>query len=339
MNKKGFGVCTIIITFYNSEKTLRYCVKSVLNQSYGNLEIILVDDGSYDKSFEICKQFAEKDKRIKLIHQINKGVSSARNTGLKNAHGEFVYFLDSDDFIHSRTIEMLINGLEKSNSNLCIGGYKTLNLNEYLNNQKVEKEFADPSLCSFSSLSIKDFLNVLLLKDKVELSSIYGGYVWNKLFSRALIQDVFFDEELRFKEDEFFNLTLLFKKIHSIKICYTTFPFYFYVLNEGQVTNTSSYSKLFRETSKCIALFNSNWKEFTTYRGVLSEGLLNNCFILIQQAVKENDRKNFSEAKKILISFSKNINKKEISYKEKIKVVLYQSFIITKLILKIKHKI
>ena len=100
---------SVIIPVYNVEKYLCECIDSVLNQSYENLEIILVDDGSTDGSGMICDEYGKKDARIKVIHQKNQGLSGARNTGFQKASGEYIYFLDSDDWIVTCTIEKLLN--------------------------------------------------------------------------------------------------------------------------------------------------------------------------------------------------------------------------------------
>lgn len=103
------GLVSIIVPVYNVEEYLHECIDSVLIQTYKNFELILVDDGSTDCSKEICESYAEKDPRIKVVGQTNGGASSARNTGLRNASGEYIYFLDSDDWLEDIALEKLIN--------------------------------------------------------------------------------------------------------------------------------------------------------------------------------------------------------------------------------------
>ena len=109
---------SVIIPVYNVEEYLRECVDSVLNQTYGNFEIILVDDGSTDSSGEICDEYVEKDERISVIHQKNSGLSRARNTGFDASEGKYIYFLDSDDYIAENTFESLLGIAEKDNSDI-----------------------------------------------------------------------------------------------------------------------------------------------------------------------------------------------------------------------------
>ena len=98
---------SIIVPVYKAEKHLSECIDSIISQTYENFELILIDDGSPDNSGKICDEYAEKDKRIRAIHKENGGVSSARNTGLDNASGEYITFIDSDDFVDKQYLEKL----------------------------------------------------------------------------------------------------------------------------------------------------------------------------------------------------------------------------------------
>ena len=113
---------TVIIPVYNVEQYLEECIESVLRQTYTNIEIILVDDGSSDKSGKICDTYAQKHTNIKVFHKINGGLSSARNYGLTNATGEYIYFLDSDDYIADETIQELLNVAEKNDLDILFFG-------------------------------------------------------------------------------------------------------------------------------------------------------------------------------------------------------------------------
>lgn len=112
------ALISVIIPVYNVEAYLHECVDSVLKQTYQNLEIILVDDGSTDSSGQICDEYLEKDERITVIHQRNSGPSKTRNTGIENATGEYIYFLDSDDYIESNALELLVNTAEINGADL-----------------------------------------------------------------------------------------------------------------------------------------------------------------------------------------------------------------------------
>ena len=114
---------SVIVPIYNVEKYLPKCIDSILAQNYSEIEVILVDDGSPDGCPEICDNYAEKDKRIVVIHQKNLGVSAARNAGLKAAHGEYIGFVDPDDWISPSMYQEMITALERENADLAICGY------------------------------------------------------------------------------------------------------------------------------------------------------------------------------------------------------------------------
>ena len=109
---------SVIVPVYNVEKYLTKCVDSIMNQTYKDLEIILVDDGSTDNSGKICDEYVKKDKRFKVIHKKNGGLSDARNVGIKNSTGEYLSFIDSDDYIDNDMIECLYNACIKNNADI-----------------------------------------------------------------------------------------------------------------------------------------------------------------------------------------------------------------------------
>ena len=115
---------SVIVPIYNSEDYIDRCVRSIVEQSYKNIEIILVDDGSTDNSSMMCDEWAKNDKRVKVIHKENGGVSSARNEGLKIAKGDYISFVDSDDYIDKKMIEKMLNQMEKGNTDLVICNYE-----------------------------------------------------------------------------------------------------------------------------------------------------------------------------------------------------------------------
>ena len=114
---------SIIVPGYNAEKFARECIESVINQTYTNLEIILVDDGSKDSTGEIFEEYAKRDRRVIVIHQENKGISEARNAGLDKATGEYIMFIDADDLYEENTCELLYNEIKRTDADYVIGNY------------------------------------------------------------------------------------------------------------------------------------------------------------------------------------------------------------------------
>lgn len=120
---------TIVVPVYNTEKYLDECIKSIVNQTYENIEVILIDDGSKDNSPKICDKWAQKDSRIQVIHKMNEGAGIARNTGISNASGEYICFFDSDDYIEPYTIEKSLNALLENNADIVLFGFCDITAN------------------------------------------------------------------------------------------------------------------------------------------------------------------------------------------------------------------
>ncbi|AXT59948.1 glycosyltransferase family 2 protein [Aquimarina sp. AD10] len=200
MSTQELPLISVIVPIYNSEKYLDRCIDSICNQSYHNLEVILVNDGSKDKSLSICENFAKKDSRIQIIDIPNGGVSNARNTGLKAAKGEFIQFLDSDDFMTPKYIEVLYNCIKKEDDvDFVICGIKSLN-NEL---QELGYEEAGNHIIDLKHPDEDVFFQLF---DKF----LMFGPV-NKLFKRELLltNDILFDISLSYGEDLLFNLEYL----------------------------------------------------------------------------------------------------------------------------------
>ena len=169
---------TVIIPVYNVEMYLPLCINSILKQTYQNLEIILIDDGSTDDSPGICDTYALKDNRIKVIHQQNQGAAVARNTGLENATGEYIVFVDSDDFINEKMIEKLYIALKQTDSDLSICNFKYTSENG--------KEI---------DLKETDIKNEVLYTEEI-IDKLFQnnncGYIviWNKMYKKDLWKQI-----------------------------------------------------------------------------------------------------------------------------------------------------
>lgn len=213
---------SIIIPIYNVEKYLVECIESVMNQTYKNLEIILVDDGSTDKSLEICKKYEKKDNRIKVIHQENFGLSYARNVGIENANGRYLAFLDSDDFIEKNMYEELYNDLKYEEADIAGCDYYI-----YKNANKAKK--------SDDFSKEKEIMNIETALIKMNLLKGFGVSVWNKLFKKEIFNEIRFP--VGEKNEDWLIIYKLLEKAQ--KIVYNPKAMLYYRQRKGSITKTN----------------------------------------------------------------------------------------------------
>lgn len=219
---------SIIVPVYNVEKYLENCIDSILNQTFKDYELILVDDGSTDKSGDICDKYEKKDIRIKVIHKSNEGLSSARNIGLDMACGKYIGFIDSDDSIHPRMYEILYDLIQTYKADISCCDYKktdTLINDNYEDVDSYEVIEMD-NIESVNSLYNMDTAIVLVV-------------AWNKLYSKELFKDIRY-EIGKIHEDEFIAHKLLY---NSRKTIYTNSKLYYYLQREGSITSKESNNK------------------------------------------------------------------------------------------------
>ena len=193
---------SIIVPIYNVEKYLSKCIDSILAQTYNDIEVILVDDGSPDNCPMICDEYAQKDNRVIVIHQKNAGVSAARNAGLKAAHGEYIGFVDPDDWISSSMYQEMITALERENADLAICGYDYYDENGAVDTARRYKEKADEIITQ------KEFMSRLS-----DMPPTVRQVTWNKLFRAELLSDISFKKHMHSAED------VLFLSEYSSRIC------------------------------------------------------------------------------------------------------------------------
>lgn len=230
---------SIIVPVYNVERYLCKCIDSILNQSFKDLELILVDDGSIDNSGEICDKYSCKDKRVKVIHKKNGGVSSARNTGLKIANGEYIGFVDPDDWIETNMYERMYNEIIKTNSDIIICNFKKI-----FENREEKYIYENKSL---------ELNNIEALNELYNIKYIYN-FAWNKIYKKSLFDNLKYKEGFIY-EDEFIIHQLLYK---SNKVSYIPEHFYNYYQRKGSIINSGFNIKKFdkiRALSERIEFF------------------------------------------------------------------------------------
>ena len=216
---------SIIIPVYKVEKYLEKCIKSVLSQTYKNLQIILVDDGSPDNCGNICDDYARVDNRIEVIHKANGGLSDARNVGLKAARGEYIGFVDSDDYVSNEMFENLYNTLISNDVDVSICNFYIV-----IDNKNIIKN-ADNGVKIYNKLEI---LKEILLDKKIQ------SYAWNKLYKRELFKDIEYPVGKKY-EDIGTTFYILEK---CSKIAVSGSPEYYYITRGDSIVDSNRLYKL-----------------------------------------------------------------------------------------------
>ncbi len=216
------SLVSVIVPIYNVEKYLKVCIESLTNQTYKDLEIILVDDGSPDNSYLICEEYANKDSRIKILRKKNGGLSDARNAGLKIATGDYLFFVDSDDYIINDCIEILVEGIKNSNADIATCNYTQ---NESL------LSFTKPK--KIKSISSKKALKYILKETKLNTSA-----------SAKLIKSCLF-KDIEFPVGKIYEDYATMYKVFDLakKITITDVNKYFYRPNSESITGKKFYKK------------------------------------------------------------------------------------------------
>lgn len=221
---------SVIIPVYNKERYLDKSINSILNQTYKNFELIIINDGSTDNSFQICNRFEKADKRIKVIDIENNGVSNARNIGLKEASGEYIQFIDADDYIEKNMLEKMISIVAEYNPDIIINAI-----------QMVTEKKENINRINPVFYGMTDINKVMENFAGIQKSTGIYGYVHNKFIKKSIIDNnnLMFDKDIWLAEDLDFCLDL-YKCISSIYFCEEA---YYYYLQEAENSSTTSNKK------------------------------------------------------------------------------------------------
>lgn len=225
---------TIVVAIYNVEKYMDKCIESICQQSYKNLEIILVDDGSIDGSTKKCDTWSQRDERIRVVHKENGGVSTARNAGIGEASGELIVFVDGDDWLEREAVTILVDNYEKGV--LVTAGYY---IDNHRTNQAVVKERRTKAIVGEKEVVVSLFEKGLF------------SPIWNKIYDLDVIRNnnITFDEKMSLGEDIVFNLTYM--SWCKGKICNIDKPLYHYVRRNIESLD-NKYCDRFDEIQKII---------------------------------------------------------------------------------------
>lgn len=319
------GLVSIIIPIYNVEKYIEKCLNSVINQTYNNIEIILIDDGSEDKSKQICDDYAKTDTRIKVIHKKNEGVSKARNIGIDISKGEFITFIDSDDYIDKNYIEELYNLCVRTNSDIVICGVKDEDYNGNIVN--VSNEMT-------KELNKREMLKELLNE------KYFFSVCWAKIYKKEVIENIRFNENMKIAED----LDFLYNLLCNINCVYidTTKKLYHFLIREGSATRNGFNENWKKEIELCKKIITDVFKEYPDIEDYAVKRyfrVVMNSIIIELKTSNNKDTVNYLKNK--LIEFKKQIRHNcLIGKKQKIffYIVLINPFIL-KCILGIKKKL
>lgn len=331
---KNENLISIIIPMYNAEKTILKTVESLQNQTHENIEIIIVDDGSDDHSYEICTEKIKDDKRVKIIKKENGGVSSARNCGINNSKGKFIQFVDSDDLVEKNYCEELLNNLLK--------------------------ESADFAICSYIQKAGKEKISYLIgeeIYSKVEFirhfssseNPILMNPPWNKLYKSEIIKKnrIKFDEKMSFGEDFVFNVNYLdyCKKIVTVEK-----PLYIYIYQDNGLCNKKrsidfyyennmklymSYEKLLNNNKDNIISINLNTHFLFVIRNIITSIFLTNSNLSFKEKTRIVKRiiSNTDVAERLNTNYKKN-TKNIITYI----CIKYKLYRLLSLLINIKTK-
>lgn len=219
--KQNKPLISIIIPVYNVEKYIEKCLTSIMNQTYKNIEIIIINDGSTDKSLNVLKKVSCHDNRINIIDIENNGVSNARNLGIENSNGKYLIFVDSDDWVETNYVELLVKHVKEYNAEIASCSYDN-------SETKVNKIISN----SIEIVSEKkELYNYLLLNEN------FSGYLWNKIFDAEIIRhhNIKFDKELHINEDLVFICEYLKYTKYAVLI---KDKLYHYIIRKNSALNT-----------------------------------------------------------------------------------------------------
>lgn len=279
---------SIIVPVYKVEQYLTKCIDSILAQTFADFELILVDDGSPDKCGMICDKYANEDKRIKVIHQKNAGVSTARNRALDNACGEYIGFVDSDDWISPDMYEMLMRDIVEYRSDIAICGI----IKEFCNGEQIQFSNENRFFTINSQEAIKNILE----------NKIFSGYLVNRIYKKNLFECLRLNPDINMCEDLLLSY-YLFKK--AKKITYNPANGYYYFQREDSITRRGFSKELLSMAAvgqiiyQDIKIFYPNIEEYAFVMSmnfniacgmalISSEEEHEDHFCAIQEKIKEN---------------------------------------------------
>ena len=307
---------SVIVPIYNVEKYLSKCIDSIINQTYTNLEIILVDDGSPDNCGIMCDDYSLKDNRIKVIHKKNGGLSHARNIGLEIATGDYISFIDSDDYIHKEFYEILISLIVKYNADIAQCEFLKV-YEEGINNSNNYKSYIDEKIIMLSN---NEALNNLYNKNCVNTV-----VVWNKLYKKQLFKNIRYPKG-KIHEDEYTTYKVLF---NASKVVLTSRQMYYYLQRSssimGEEFNIKRLDRLDAYFGQVLFYNDKKMFKLEEKAKIKFEGLIRASMSKVWKSNLDNKKQIFDSLinyyRKNYNLFSDNLN---ISFKKKSTMLLFK---------------
>lgn len=320
---------TVVVPVFKVEKYLNKCIESIVTQTYRNLEIILVDDESPDSCPQICDEWKDKDSRINVIHKKNQGLGMARNTGIENSTGEYIYFCDSDDYIDPTLIEKCVNKLIENKSDVVVFGITSVTENEEI----IKHHIPNASKTYFSSNEVKEiFIPHYLCGDK------YKGENWNLSISACICvfsMEIIKKSKFRFVSErdiiseDTYSLLKFYSSVNSVSVINESF--YFYRSNSQSLTHVYREDRFEKNNRFYLSMvelceelgYDDEIKRLVAYpyfNNVL--GAINNIFL---SSLEKKERKNILKtivSNEVFMGAIKNIKYKERKIKNKILIFL-----------------
>lgn len=286
MYEKQGDLVSIIVPVYNVEKYLEKCLDSLINQTYRNLQIILVDDGSRDGSGTICDRYAEQDNRIQVIHKKQSGVSAARNTGLEAAKGSYICFVDSDDWIHEKMIETMYENMMEEKAQISIIGYDMV----WEDGRSQKKSDENAYYVWNQREAIAQWMT----------QKIFKGFMCDKMFAREIFTGIRFPEDRSYMEDVAIGLDLFAR---AEKVVYSGKIGYHYLQRQGSATNSGFQERELLGITEAEKMIRFSKENQGIYDNEAYSRLLINAYTILERIVltgSKKDKERIPELKKML---------------------------------------
>jgi glycosyltransferase involved in cell wall biosynthesis len=309
---------SIIIPVYNVGLYVNECIDSIINQTYGNIEIIIVDDGSTDDSPEIVDYIALKDDRIKVIHQKNKGLSEARNTGIKVATGEYIGFIDSDDRIKPNMYELLVDSIQQNDADLSI-----CNFLRFSKNLSIISNRYDDKIINYKNKNTTEFYEMIIDSS------------CNKLYKSEIVRryNIYFEDKSIVPQEDFYFLLKYFTHIN--KVVTISNPLYEYRIRKSSITNSKQPEGFYQGSIRFVDkiseyhFINNINREIENFELHLFINMMKSCINNVNQnAIKEivNIFKLFSKHRMYKSSIQRYLDKeknREFSFRKIYNISLF----------------